>query len=96
MPLNYIPISSEAKLKDALKQINDNFRDIAAENQTKTVSQSGGTALQWGKLPNGNYGITIADKNNKRRIFIGIKPDGEPNISVSKRTVDVVKELGMK
>jgi len=93
MALNYIPISSKAKLEDALKQINENFRDIAAENQTKNISQSGGTALQWGKLSTGNYGIVISDSNNKRRIFIGIKKNGQPNISVSKNGVDVVNEL---
>lgn len=96
MALNYIPISSNADLKAALKQINENFRDIAAENQTKTVSQSGGTALQWGKLSNGQYGIVIADSNNIARIFIGIKKNGQPNISVSKSGVDVNSALGNK
>jgi hypothetical protein len=94
MALNYIPISSNADLKAALKQINENFRDIAAENQTKTVSQSGGNALQWGKLSSGQYGILISDGNNCPRIFIGIKKNGQPNISVSKSGVNVDSALG--
>jgi hypothetical protein len=53
MALNYNPIPSTADLKSALKQIDQNFRQIASENQTKTISQNGGTALQYGKLKNG-------------------------------------------
>ena len=37
MGLNYIPISSKAKLPSALKQIDENFRQLAAENQTTSV-----------------------------------------------------------
>lgn len=96
MALNYIPISSDADLKAALKQINENFRDIAAENQTKTVNQSGGAALQWGKLSNGQYGIIISDSSNIPRIFIGIKKNGQPNMSVSKNGVDVLRALGQQ
>lgn len=44
MALNYNPISSKADLPEALKQIDANFRQIAAENQTKTIAQNGGTA----------------------------------------------------
>ena len=57
MALNYTPISSESELPAALKQIDQNFRQIAAENQTKTISQNGGTALRYGLLGDGTYGL---------------------------------------
>ena len=94
MALNYIPISSKANLEAALKQINDNFRQIASENQTKTISQNGGTALQWGRLKNGTYGLILSDPNNTRRILVGFHSNGQPVIAVSKGGVDVLEALG--
>lgn len=94
MALNYIPISSAAKLPAALKQINDNFRAIAAENQTKTISQGGGTAMQFGKLTNGTYGIVLSDPNNVRRILVGFHKNGQPIIAVTKANKDVFEALG--
>lgn len=94
MALNYIPISSKAKLQTALKQINDNFRQIAAENQTKTVSQNGGTALQMGKLKNGTYGLVLSDPNNVPRILVGFHTNGQPIIAVTKAGKDVFEALG--
>ena len=93
MGINYIPISSKASLQAALKQINDNFRQLAAENQTKTVSQNGGTALQMGKLKNGTYGVLLNDPNNTPRILVGFHTNGDPVIAVSVSGVDVVKAL---
>lgn len=93
MPLNFIPISSQANLKAALKQINDNFRQLAAENQTKTVAQNGGTALQMGKLKNNTYGILLSDPSNVPRILVGFHTNGDPVIAVSVSGVDVVKAL---
>jgi hypothetical protein len=84
MALNYIPISSTADLKAALKQIDSNFRQIAAENQTKSISQNGGSALQEGKLSNGTYGIVLSDPNNVPRILIGFHKNGQPIIAVTK------------
>lgn len=94
MALNYIPISSHASLQSALKQINDNFRQISAENQTKTISQNGGTALQEGKLKNGTYGILLSDPNNTPRILVGFHKNGQPVIAVSKGGVNVLDALG--
>ena len=94
MALNYIPISSKANLQAALKQINDNFRQIAAENQTKTVSQNGGAALREGKLQNGTYGIVLSDPNNVPRILIGFHKNGQPIIAVTKAGKDVFEALG--
>ena len=84
MALNYIPISSTADLKAALKQIDSNFRQIAAENQTKAISQNGGAALQEGLLQNGTYGIVLSDPNNVPRILIGFHKNGQPIIAVTK------------
>lgn len=94
MALNYIPISSTADLKAALKQIDSNFRQIAAENQTKTISQNGGMALQIGKLQNGTYGIVLSDPNNVPRILIGFHKNGQPIIAATKAGKDVIEALG--
>jgi hypothetical protein len=84
MALTYTPISSSAEMQQALKQIDANFRQIAAENQTKTISQNGGLALQEGKLQNGTYGIVLSDPNNIPRILIGFHKNGQPIIAVTK------------
>lgn len=94
MALNYIPISSTADVKAALKQIDENFRQIAAENQTKAISQNGGTALQFGKLKNGTYGIVLNDPNNIARILVGFHANGQPIIAVTKSNRDVFDALG--
>ena len=93
MALNYIPISSKSNLQAALKQINDNFRAIAAENQTKTISQNGGTALQEGKLKNGTYGILLSDPNNVPRILVGFHTNGQPIIAVTKSGINVIDAI---
>lgn len=84
MALNYKPILSTSDLKSALKQIDSNFRQIAAENQTKAIAQNGGSALQEGKLSNGTYGIVLSDPNNVPRILIGFHKNGQPIIAVTK------------
>lgn len=94
MALNYIPISSEATLKAALKQIDENFRQIAAENQTKAIAQNGGTALQEGRLENGTYGIVLSDPSNTPRILIGFHSNGQPIIAVTKAGKNVFDALG--
>jgi hypothetical protein len=94
MALNYTPISSTAELKDALKQIDSNFRQIAAENQTRTISQNGGAAIQDGKLKNGTYGIVLSDPSNVPRILIGFHSNGQPVIAVTKAGKNVFDALG--
>lgn len=94
MALNYIPISSKSDLSAALKQIDENFRQIAAENQTKTISQNGGSALQEGKLQNGTYGIVLSDPSNVPRILIGFHSNGQPVIAVTKNNKNVFDALG--
>ena len=93
MGLNYIPISSKAELPDALKQIDSNFRQIAAENQTRTINQNGGSAITDGKLKNGTYGIVLSDPANIPRILIGFHKNGQPIIAVTKAR-DVFDALG--
>ena len=94
MALNYTPISSNANLKAALKQIDANFRQIAAENQTKAIAQNGGSALQEGKLQNGTYGIVLSDPNNVPRILIGFHKNGQPIIAVTKAGKNVFDAIG--
>lgn len=94
MALNYIPILNTADFKSALKQIDSNFRQIAAENQTKAIAQNGGTALQEGKLQNGTYGIALSDPNNVPRILIGFHKNGQPIIAVTKAGKNVFDAIG--
>jgi hypothetical protein len=94
MALNYTRISSTADLKSALKQIDSNFRQIAAENQTKAIAQNGGAALQEGKLKNGTYGIVLSDPSNVPRILIGFHKNGQPIIAVTKEGKNVFDALG--
>lgn len=93
MALNNISIDTSSGLPEALAQINRNFEQLAAENQTKTISQNGGTALKWGKLKNGTYGIVLSDPSNKARILIGFHKNGQPIIAVTK-SKDVFDALG--
>lgn len=94
MALNYTPISSKSDLASALKQIDANFRQIAAENQTKAIAQNGGSALQEGRLKNGTYGIVLSDPANVPRILIGFHKDGQPVIAVTKDGKNVFDALG--
>lgn len=95
MALSYRPIPTKTKdLEAALKLIDSNFQQIAAENQTKTIAQNGGMALQEGKLSNGTYGIILSDPSNIPRILIGFHSNGQPIIAVSKAGRDVLEALG--
>lgn len=94
MGLNYKRIPSDSELKPALKQIDENFRQIAAENQTRIISQNGGAAIQNGKLQNGTYGIVLSDPSNVPRILIGFHKNGQPVIAVTKANKNVFQALG--
>lgn len=90
MALTYKPILSDTTdLKSALKQIDANFRQIAAENQTKTIPQNGGTALQEGRLKDGTYGIVLSDPSNVPRILIGFHKNGQPVIAMTKPAISI-------
>ena len=94
MGLTYKPISSKSSLPEALKQIDENFRQIAAENQTRVISQNGGNAITDGRLPNGTYGIVLRDPSNVATTLIGFHKNGQPIIAVTKNGKDVFDALG--
>lgn len=90
MGISVTPISSKADLSTAINTLNSMIRSLAAENQTKTISQSGGSAIISGKLSNGAYGEVIYDTNGTPRILIGQKANGEPIIAISKKGKNVL------
>lgn len=90
----YQHIPSNADLKSVLPIIDANFRQLAAENQTKVIQQNGGNALEWGKLKNGTYGLVLSDPNNIPRILIGFHKDGQPVIAVTRNGKNVLEALG--
>ena len=87
-------INTKSDLSSALKQIDANFRQIAAENQTRIISQNGGAAIQNGKLQNGTYGIVLSDPSNVPRILVGFHKNGQPIIAVTKANKNVFDALG--
>lgn len=94
MPVTLTPISSKATLPTAINSLNTIIRSLTAENVTKTVSQSGGSAVITGKLSNGTYGQVIYDTDNTPRILVGQKSDGEPIIAISVKGKDVLELVG--
>lgn len=94
MPSPLLPISSKASLPTAINSLNTIIRSLTAEASTKTISQSGGSAIVSGRLPNGSYGEVIYDTNGTARILIGQKTNGEPIIAISVKGKDVVDLVG--
>jgi len=85
------PISSENSYKQNWNEVNNMVRQLNKEQVTKTYKQAGGNAILEGKLPyEGGYGSLYYDQNQVPRILIGIDPDGEINLVVSKPDVDVL------
>jgi hypothetical protein len=97
MPYRFTPISSRAKLQDALRQINQNFMMLDAEASTRIVNQGNGVpAIITGRLPNNRYGILIHDTNGIPKILIGQAPDtGEPDIWINTTGGNVLKDGGI-
>lgn len=95
MPNRFSPLSSKAKLPSIVRQINDNFRQLDAETNSKTIIAGGGkNAMQSGRLPNGRYGEIFYDDTGTARILIGQAPeDGRPGIWVTKSGYDVLTEV---
>ena len=95
MPNRFSPLSSKASLKAVIRQTNDNFRQLDAEANSKTIIAGGGkNAMQSGRLPNGRYGEVFYDATGTPRILIGQAPkDGRPGIWVTKPGFDVLKEI---
>lgn len=72
--------------------INKNFAELDNENVTKVFrGQNGNIAIIEGKLPyTKGFGTLQYDTAGNSRIIIGIDPDGEVNIHVSKPGYDIV------
>ena len=95
MPNRFTPISTKASTKAAIRQINDNFRQLDAETNSKTLIAGGGkNAMISGRLPNGKYGELFYDATGVPRILIGQAPkDGRPGIWVTKPGFNVLNEV---
>lgn len=95
MPNRFTPLSSKAGLSSTIRQINDNFRQLDAETNSKTIIAGGGkNAMLSGRLPNGRYGEVFYDATGIPRILIGQAPkDGRPGIWVTKEGYNVLEEI---
>jgi len=95
MPNRFSPLSSKASLQSVIRQTNDNFRQLDAETNSKTIIAGGGkNAMLSGRLPNGRYGEVFYDSTGTARILIGQAPkDGRPGIWITKPGFDVLKEV---
>jgi hypothetical protein len=95
MPNRFSPLSSKASLQSVIRQTNDNFRQLDAEANSKTIIAGGGkNAMLSGRLPNGRYGEVFYDSTGTARILIGQAPkDGRPGIWVTKPGFDVLREV---
>lgn len=92
MSQRFIPITSGTSHEQMLAMINKNFAELDNENVTKVYrGANGNIAIIEGKLPyQGGFGSLYYDQNGKARILIGIDPDGDINLVVSKPDVDVL------
>jgi hypothetical protein len=95
MPNRFTPLSSKTNLQGVIRRINDNFRQLDAETNSKTIKGTGNnTAMQSGRLPNGRYGEVFYDATGTPRILIGQAPkDGRPGIWVTKEGYNVLNEV---
>lgn len=95
MPNRFSPLSSKASFSGAIRQINDNFRQLDAETNSKTIMAGGGkNAMITGRLPNGKYGELFYDSTGTPRILIGQAPgDGRPGIWITKAGYNVLDEV---
>ena len=96
MPLSVIPLGPGMDSATRDNAINNNFRQIEAENRTKTIKNSEGkNQLTIGMYGNSRYGIVGYDLDGTPRILIGSAPsDGRIGIWVSKPGINVIEELG--
>lgn len=95
MPNRFSPLSTKAPLPSVIRQVNDNFRQLDAETNSKTIyGTSGKKATQSGRLPNGRYGDVFYDTAGIPRVLIGQAPkDGRPGIWVTKPGFNVLNEV---
>lgn len=93
MPTRFVPLAQNSSLDDALRVINGNFAQLDNETVTKTFKQANGNAIVEGKLPyDGGYGNLYYDSSGTPRIVIGIAPDGDIDIGVTKQGFDITQQ----
>ena len=94
MPNRFTPLSSKTKLPGVIRRINDNFRQLDAEANSKTIRGGNGRAMVSGRLPNGRYGELFYDSTGTPRILVGQAPkDGRPGIWITKSGYNVLEEV---
>lgn len=88
----FIPISNSTSESQKWAMVNKNFSELDNENVTKVYRGSNGNiAIIQGKLPySGGFGTLQYDTSGNSRILIGIDPDGEVNIHVSKAGYNIL------
>ena len=95
MPNRFSPLSTKASLQSVIRQTNDNFRQLDAETNAKTIQAGGGkNAMQFGRLSNGKYGLLLYDESGTPRILVGQAPNGgRPGVWVTKPGFSVLVEV---
>lgn len=95
--MSFRPVTPQNSMGQNLGQINDMVRQLNREQAVKTFKQPGGTnAIIQGKLPfttdagNPAYGSLYYDTDGIPRIIIGVLPDGEIGIVISKEGESVL------
>ena len=92
MPNRFIPFTGGTSQEQLLAMLNKNFSELDGENVTKVYrGPAGNIAIIEGKLPyTGGFGTLQYDQSNNSRIIIGIDPDGDVNIHVSKAGYNIL------
>lgn len=87
------PLNSSNSYSTNLNQMNIAIRQLNNEQTVKTFKQASGNAIVTGKLPyDGGYGTLYYDSDGSSRIVIGIAPDGEIDIGVSKAGFNITEQ----
>lgn len=94
MPNRFLPLRADTDQNQLLAILNKNFGELDGETVVKTFKgPNGGNAIIEGKLPyDGGYGALYYDSSGKSRILIGIAPDGEIDIGVSKSGFNITEQ----
>ena len=97
MPNRFTPINTRRDIRTALRQINDNFRQLDNETYSKNIVAGGGKkVMSSGKLSTGRYGFQLNDPDNGMpNILLGFAPnDGRPGLWITKKGFNVEDEIG--
>jgi hypothetical protein len=91
--MSFRPLTTSNSMGQNYGQVNDMMRQFNNEQTTKAFKQAGGNSVITGKLPyEGGYGSLYYDSDNYSRIIVGIAPDGEIDIGVSKPTFNITEQ----